>query len=74
MRTTLARSRERVDAYTLELQRHGLDSVEREVRWLTELIDSERRVDADDTTSSTSTGTDNTTSTDGTPSGVDNRE
>jgi len=76
VRTTLARSRERVDAYTLELQRHGLDSVEREVRWLTELIDSERRVDAGDTTSSTSTstGTDNTTSTDGTPSGVDNRE
>jgi DNA-binding PadR family transcriptional regulator len=29
VRTTLARSRERVDAYTLELQRHGLESVER---------------------------------------------
>ncbi|MGI8578658.1 MAG: helix-turn-helix transcriptional regulator [Nocardioidaceae bacterium] len=42
VRTSLARSRERVDAYTLELQRHGLESVEREVRWLTELIDSER--------------------------------
>jgi hypothetical protein len=26
----------------LELQRHGLESVEREVRWLTELIDRER--------------------------------
>ena len=38
----LARSRERVDSYTLELQRHGLESVEREVRWLTELIDNER--------------------------------
>ena len=25
----------------LELQRHGLESVEREVRWLSELIDSE---------------------------------
>ena len=34
--------RERLDRYTLELQRHGLESVEREVRWLTELIDSER--------------------------------
>ena len=38
----MTRSRERLDTYTLELQRHGLDSVEREVRWLTELIDSER--------------------------------
>jgi len=77
VRTSLARSRERVDAYTLELQRHGLESAEREVRWLTELIDSERvsgtpkslaapadRVDVQD----------NTTSTGGTPSGVDNRE
>jgi DNA-binding PadR family transcriptional regulator len=36
------RKRERVDAYTLELQRHGLESVEREVKWLTELIDRER--------------------------------
>ncbi len=36
------RKRERVDAYTLELQRHGLESVEREVTWLTELIDRER--------------------------------
>lgn len=34
--------RERVDSYTLELQRHGLESVEREVRWLTELIERER--------------------------------
>ena len=42
VRAALARTRERVDSYTLELQRHGLDSVEREVRWLTELIDVER--------------------------------
>jgi DNA-binding PadR family transcriptional regulator len=41
VRNALTRSRERVDTYTLELQRHGLESVEREVRWLTELIDSE---------------------------------
>jgi DNA-binding PadR family transcriptional regulator len=40
---SLARTRERVDRYTLELQRHGLESVDREVRWLSELIDSERR-------------------------------
>ncbi|MDQ3307160.1 MAG: PadR family transcriptional regulator [Actinomycetota bacterium] len=42
VRAGLARTAERVDAYTLELQRHGLESVEREVRWLSELIDSER--------------------------------
>src|SRR5215472_3008814 len=42
-RAGLARTRERVDSYTLELQRHGLESVEREVRWLNELIASERR-------------------------------
>lgn len=42
VRQSLARSRERVDNYTMELQRHGLESVEREVRWLTELIDNER--------------------------------
>jgi len=41
-RQSMARTRERRDAYTLELQRHGLESVEREVRWLTELIDTER--------------------------------
>lgn len=42
VRTALARTRERVDSYTLELQRHGLESVEREVRWLNELIGRER--------------------------------
>ncbi len=42
-RSSLQRTRARLDAYTLELQRHGLESVEREVRWLDELIDSERR-------------------------------
>src|SRR3954453_1167227 len=41
LRTSLARTRERVDRYTLELQRHGLESVDREVRWLAELIDRE---------------------------------
>jgi DNA-binding PadR family transcriptional regulator len=39
---SLRRTQEKLDSYTLELQRHGLDSVDREVRWLTELIDSER--------------------------------
>ncbi|MGH3990494.1 MAG: PadR family transcriptional regulator [Pseudonocardiaceae bacterium] len=42
-RGSLTRRRERMDSYTLELQRHGLDSVEREVRWLGELIEMERR-------------------------------
>jgi DNA-binding PadR family transcriptional regulator len=42
VRSALTRTRERVDTYTLELQRHGLESVEREVRWLTELIETER--------------------------------
>ncbi len=41
-RSGLARTRERLDAYTLQLQEHGLESVEREVRWLTELIETER--------------------------------
>jgi DNA-binding PadR family transcriptional regulator len=41
-RQSLVRARERRDAYTLELQRHGLEAVERDVRWLTELIDTER--------------------------------
>ena len=74
VRTSLARSRERLDSYTLELQRHGLESVEREVRWLTELIDSERvaktpavtRPDDVPDTTSKATG--------GTPLGADNRE
>lgn len=56
VRTSIARTRERLDSYTLELQRHGLESVEREVRWLNELIDSERasaerESDADETPS-----------------------
>jgi len=42
-RAAMNRTAERVDAYTLELQRHGLESAEREVRWLNELIDGERR-------------------------------
>ena len=42
LRSSLSRTRERLDSYTLELQQHGLESVEREVRWLDELIASER--------------------------------
>ena len=43
-RAALTRSREKVDSYTLALHQHGLESVEREVRWLSELIDDERRL------------------------------
>lgn len=42
VREATQRGRDRADAYTRELQRHGLESVEREVRWLTELIERER--------------------------------
>ncbi|MGH3745289.1 MAG: PadR family transcriptional regulator, partial [Mycobacteriales bacterium] len=42
LRADLAKTRSKLDSYTLMLQEHGLDSVEREVRWLGELIDSER--------------------------------
>jgi DNA-binding PadR family transcriptional regulator len=42
LRDVLSRAAERLDAYTLELQRHGLDACEREVRWLEELIAYER--------------------------------
>jgi DNA-binding PadR family transcriptional regulator len=42
LRDVLARASDRLDAYTLELQRHGLDACEREVRWLEELISNER--------------------------------
>lgn len=42
VRQAAQRGRERSDAYTLELQRHGLESVQHEISWLTELIDRER--------------------------------
>ena len=42
MRSSLARTRERLDRYTLQLQEHGLESVDREVRWISELIETER--------------------------------
>jgi DNA-binding PadR family transcriptional regulator len=42
MRSSLARTRERMDRYTLQLQEHGLETADREVRWLSELIEIER--------------------------------
>jgi DNA-binding PadR family transcriptional regulator len=47
VRKSAARGRERADSYTLELQRHGLESVEHEITWLTELIDRERSGQSD---------------------------
>jgi DNA-binding PadR family transcriptional regulator len=41
-RSALARTGEQIDRYTLELHRQGLDASEREVRWLNELIATER--------------------------------
>jgi len=38
----LAMTQKEVDSYARELQRHGVESVEREVKWLSELIDAER--------------------------------
>jgi DNA-binding PadR family transcriptional regulator len=60
VRTSLGRTRERLDDYTLELHRHGLESVEREVRWLNELIATERRDDERAKSSETSSVTDGT--------------
>lgn len=54
VRASLVKTREQVDSYTSELQRHGLESVEREVRWLTELIASEK-AETPNSTSQTST-------------------
>ena len=41
-RSAAAQRRERLDLYTTELQRHGLESAEREIRWVSELIATER--------------------------------
>lgn len=38
----LARTQQQMDSYATELQRHGVESVEREVRWLSDLINAER--------------------------------
>jgi len=48
MRSTAGRPGERLDRYTRVLHEHGLESVDREVRWLTELIEHERSDAAND--------------------------
>lgn len=50
LRSSLRQAGQRVDTYTQALQNHGLESVEREVRWLNELILTERSADADSLT------------------------
>jgi DNA-binding PadR family transcriptional regulator len=42
LRAVLARAGEQIDRYTRELHELGLDTTEREVRWLNELIQQER--------------------------------
>jgi len=42
LRQMLGRSSEWLDAYTQELQRHGLEACNREARWLEDLITAER--------------------------------
>jgi DNA-binding PadR family transcriptional regulator len=42
LRTALARAGEQIDRYTRELHQLGLDTTEREVRWLNELIHEEQ--------------------------------
>ncbi|GAA4425609.1 PadR family transcriptional regulator [Georgenia halophila] len=42
LRQSFRRTSRRMDAYTAELARHGLEQVEREVEWLEQVIDTER--------------------------------
>jgi hypothetical protein len=42
LRAALAWAGEQIDRYTRELHELGLDTTEREVRWLNELIERER--------------------------------
>ena len=42
LRDSRQRARDRMDTYTAELARHGLEQIEREVEWLESVIDTER--------------------------------
>ena len=42
MQAQLDKTQQKVDRYAVELQRHSVESVEREVRWLSDLINAER--------------------------------
>ncbi len=43
IKTSLKSARERIDAYTLSLMRHGAESTEQDIAWLDGLIETERR-------------------------------
>jgi DNA-binding PadR family transcriptional regulator len=48
LRSALGRASEQIDRYTRQLHQLGLDTCEREVRWLNELIATERAAQDDD--------------------------
>lgn len=56
LRAALTRAGDQIDRYTRELHRMGLDTSEREVRWLNELIAHERADTPDDTITSDNKG------------------
>lgn len=58
----LSMTQKEVDRYAAELQRHGVESVEREVRWLSDLINAERSGEQDQDRAGTSTEVPGTTS------------
>ncbi len=58
LRAALARAGEQIDRYTRELQRMGLETSEREVRWLNELIAHEKAEHGSGTTSAKSSQAD----------------
>lgn len=72
LRSSFTRGTDRVDSYTEALARHGLDGVEREVRWLTELIAAEQTNTR--TSSSQHSSTRQDTSQIGTTSGATNNQ
>jgi hypothetical protein len=43
LKQRVANYRERVDAYTMSLMRHGMDATERDIVWIEDLIKAERR-------------------------------
>lgn len=58
LRSTLGRAGEQIDHYTRELHRIGLESTEREVRWLNELIAAEQAAEPVADTRPSDTGPD----------------
>jgi chromosome segregation ATPase len=46
-KSNLREYRERIDSYTLSLQRHGMSSTESDIAWIDELIKNERGIPGD---------------------------